>query len=47
VRLQHEVNDIDPTVCIRFICTCAKDISYDEKSHISHTLDKLNEENVV
>jgi hypothetical protein len=31
------VNDIDPTVSVYFIRTCAKDISYDDKLHISHT----------
>jgi len=38
VRFQHKVNDIDPTVSVHFICTWAKDISYDDKSHISHII---------
>ncbi len=36
-EIQHEVNDIDPTVSVSFICTCDKDISYDDKLHISHS----------
>jgi len=35
--IQHEVNDIDPMVSVSFICTFAKDILYDDKSHISHS----------
>jgi hypothetical protein len=42
MRFQHDVNDIDPMVSIRFICTWAKDISYDDKLYISHTSQLFN-----
>jgi hypothetical protein len=35
-------NDIDRTISVCFIRTCLKDISYDDKSHISHIFLKMH-----
>jgi len=35
-EILQEVNDVAPTVSICFICTSAKDILDNNKSHISH-----------
>ncbi len=36
VGLISEIFDMQLTIGVGFICTCAKDILYDKKSHISH-----------